>query len=114
MDIIIDLETNQIFLIELNCRFQGSTFLINKALLQNKLPILQEINILAFQGKELSNIIQKDFNVPWASVIFYQNADNSINISNSILFETEDDNLSNYISLEPFSYLRKEIYKKKE
>lgn len=60
---------HKIYYLELNNRFQGSSFLINKALYEEGLPSLQELNLCAFQGKELEKSIAekiKKLKVPYS------------------------------------------------
>ena len=44
---------NELYFIEINPRFQGSTRQLDKILIDNKLPSLFEYNYLAFEGNEL-------------------------------------------------------------
>lgn len=43
-------QNGQIYLIEINPRYQGSSYIINRALKENKLPSLFELNSMAFNG----------------------------------------------------------------
>ena len=111
-DLIHDLKADAFYLAELNCRFQGSSYLLNKALLHQKLPSLQELNIIAFRNGRLNTLIPTSIEVPYGCVMYYQNVDSPINIENSYLLSREDDDLLNYSLVEPYAYLFKEIYGK--
>ena len=75
---------DQVYIVEFNPRFQGSTAVLNKALAENGLPSVQEINIAAFNGKDI--ISQKELaelNVNYSSYAFV-NSENQI-FGNNIL-----------------------------
>ena len=50
------IKDNQLFFVEFNARFQGSSQLLNKALIENGQMTLQEINVLAFTKTKACNI----------------------------------------------------------
>ena len=54
---------NQILLIEINPRYQGSSYLINLSLKNNNLPSLFELNSVAFNGTIEDDVIQKISNM---------------------------------------------------
>ena len=47
---------NEVCFMEINARFQSSTFLLNRALRKNNLPTLQEMNMDAFYNGTINNI----------------------------------------------------------
>lgn len=109
-DFIKDQFTNKVFLVELNCRFQGSSFLINKSLKDLNLPSLQEINIMSFNHLELSKIIPSDFKVNYSSIIHYQNKSSNLCIENARLYDQETDGLDTYKQINESAYLYKDIF----
>lgn len=54
---------NQIYFIEVNPRFQGSTLPLNKGLIENNLPSLYEMNLKAFQNGIAAEIKDKVDNI---------------------------------------------------
>lgn len=112
MDLILDTYRNITYLAEINCRFQGSSFLINKALKKHKCPSLQELNILAFSKTPISNLLPTDLNIPLACLVYYKNECSKIQLHNARIMNIEDDNLQFYQTIEPYAYLFKEIYEK--
>ena len=83
LDFII--EKNNIYFLEINPRFQGSSFLLNRALLENNLPSLYELNDRAFRElsfkKEQSKLENLDINYSFCKIKHYNNK-NKICISN--------------------------------
>ena len=111
-DLIHDITNGTLYLAELNCRFQGSSYLLNKSLLQQGLPSLQELNIWAFENRKINMFLSTAIEVPYGCVMYYQNVNTPIEIENSYLLTQEDDALSNYEHIEQYAYLYKMIYKK--
>lgn len=69
---------NQVMLIEINPRYQGSSYVINYVLRQNKLPSLFELNSICFSGKISDDITKKidGIRVPYANIYLeYRNFD---------------------------------------
>ena len=57
---------DEVYLMEINPRFQNSSSIINKALMDNNMPSLQELNYNCFKGE---NITLNNFNVNYSSYI---------------------------------------------
>lgn len=57
---------NKIYFIEINARYLGSSFLINKALKKQKLPSLFELNSMCFQSQIPHNLLD-NYKVKYAS-----------------------------------------------
>ena len=109
-DMILDWKTSCIYLAEINSRFQGSSFILNKELKQKNLPTLQELNMLAFEHVALKDLIPFDLSIPYSSVMYYQDIDTPLSIDNSTLVTRDDDNLKDYAIRERYSYAYKKIY----
>ena len=110
-DMLQDLDSGEQFLVELNCRFQGSSFLINKSLKENKLANLQELNIKAFSKMPLNGLVPKELTIRYGAVFFYKHRNTPINIPNAINSGSIYDGLFSITEFEDFSYLYKQIYK---
>lgn len=67
IDYITDM--NEVFFMEINERFQASSYLINIALKKNHFPSLQQLCLEAFQ-KTKSNITLSEFEVDYSSYIY--------------------------------------------
>lgn len=70
---------NEVYYLELNNRFQGSSFLINKELHNQGLPSLQEMNLRAFQGQKIEeNVVEKlqKLVVPYSFFTYLAEPDN--------------------------------------
>lgn len=63
---------NTIFFQELNTRFQASTFLLNKYLVSNNLPTLQQLHLEAFEGKEINRKVTELFRTPDIEYSFFE------------------------------------------
>lgn len=50
---------NDVYFVEINPRFQASSFLLNIALEEQGLPCIQELQLFAFYGKEISHLINR-------------------------------------------------------
>lgn len=69
---------DRVYVVEFNPRFQGSTAVLNKALVENGLPSMQEINIAAFNGKSIiSRDALADLSVNYSAYTFV-NSENQI------------------------------------
>lgn len=53
IDYLIDSSDN-LFFVEINPRFQASTFILNKTLIDNELPSIQELHVMAFKEQSVS------------------------------------------------------------
>lgn len=113
LDMIQECFTKKLYLVELNCRFQGSSFLVNKALKDCNLISLQEINIAAFNGEKLENILPNDFKIDYGSIFYYKKEETKLSIENADFECRELDGLNYYSNSEDFAYLYKDIYIKK-
>lgn len=111
LDMLQDLITGEQYLVELNCRFQGSSFLLNKALKDRNLISLQELNMKAFNGDKLIGLIPEDFKAYYSAVFYYNNEDNKIEIPNAMLTETVYDGLDFSTDIKDYAYLYKQIYR---
>lgn len=62
---------NDVFLLEINARFQASTPLINKALINNGFPCMQELNYMAFTGQAYSSDKAiETLNIPYSMSVY--------------------------------------------
>lgn len=69
----------EVYYLELNNRFQGSSFLINKELHKQGLPSLQEMNLHAFQGQKLEKCVVEKLQklvVPYSFYTYLAEPDN--------------------------------------
>jgi glutathione synthase/RimK-type ligase-like ATP-grasp enzyme len=78
---------NIVYFIEINPRFQASTALLNKALLAQELPSVQELNLQSFQISKLSYNIPI-INVPYSNFCY----DSNDEIAKHILNRCENHN----------------------
>lgn len=68
----------KLFVMEVNNRFQGSSILLNRALMENGLPSLQELNLCAFNGDAPDATFQNTLNgldVPYSLFTFLHEMD---------------------------------------
>ena len=96
---------NEVYFMEINPRFQNSSTILNKALQDNNLPSLQELNYNCFYNKK---IILKPFKVNYSSYISEFGDNNEIPIEPiEKLDEIKDD-----IEHDKYSYKTTYIYNK--
>lgn len=89
---------DEVYLMEINTRFQNSSTIVNLALKENKLPSLQELNICCFKDE---NIKLEDFKINYSCYIKEENADiDKIEIEPIMKL----DELSNDVKKEKYSY----------
>ena len=102
MDMIV--YEDEVYLMEINPRFQNSSSIINKALMDNNMPSLQELNYNCFKGE---NITLNEFNVNYSSYINeYGQAERKIDAQ-----KIESLDLNNYITeYEDMSYICTDLY----
>ncbi len=95
---------NEIYLMEINTRFQNSSTILNKSLVENNLPSLQEFNIKCFKDEKIDLI---KFNVNYSCLLLK----NGCKLSNSKIKSIEMlDNISGNIDKETSSYTGSLIY----
>lgn len=97
---------NEIYFMEINPRFQNSSTILNKALQENNLPSLQELQYNCFYNKPIE---LKQFDVNYAT---YINEYGSENKKMEILPIEILDKFNENITCEDFSYLSTDIYNK--
>lgn len=100
---------SNVFLLELNLRFQGSSNVLNKMLKEAKLPSLFELNIQAFNDK-LQTIDVSKIKTFYANIFEYYNCD-IVELNDKTLVECFDDGITDYSVFENGSYLKRKIYK---
>lgn len=90
---------NHIYFIEINARYQGSTFIINKALFENKLPSIFELNELAFKKMDLSIYKKRleTLKINYSSHYVFNNYLNTAKLKNNDLKEFFYDGFINKI-----------------
>lgn len=90
----------QVYFIEINPRFQGSSLPLNQSLMNNKLPSLYELHLAAFENSILDEIIEKieNLNVNFSLLIYkcFSNHDDLSDLyvqmkKNDDLFKLYDD-----------------------
>lgn len=83
------LSKEHIYFIEINARYQGSTFLINKALLENDLPSIFELNELAFKEKNLYPYKKRleNLEINYSSHYVFNNYSNELELNSQHLKE---------------------------
>lgn len=115
VDFLID--HNEVFLMEVNARFQSSTFLINRAMKDSKITnSMQNLHHQAFQHFS-SPKLPDDFTVPY-SFFHYANVPeytSQLQYIHELLQSTKtiqcvDDGLDWNIKLEPYTYLYKAVF----
>ena len=108
---------NTLYAIEINARFQASSFLINMSLKDNGLPSLQELNYFSWFSKEFFNLetIKKceTLVINYSSIIL-TNEDffNVKRINNGYLYKIKTDAVEQYEEYDNKTYLLKLIYKR--
>lgn len=95
---------DEVYFMEINPRFQNSSTILNKALQENHLPSLQELNYNCFYDKP---ILLKDFSVNYRTYINEYGIENKKFNTNPI--ETLD-SFSEHFECETLSYLSTDIY----
>lgn len=89
---------DEVYLMEINTRFQNSSTMVNLALKENNLPSLQELNIRCFKNE---TIYLKKFNINYSCYIKEENTDiDKIEIEPIM----ELDEISNDVKKEKYSY----------
>lgn len=102
---------NQVMLIEINPRYQGSSYAINLALKEQNSPSLFEINTMCFNDNFDDNLISKinELNICYENRYLSLNNENDIENTKNILNDTKnlvfDDGFSNCTSFEQGVYL---------
>lgn len=102
---------NQIFLIEINPRYQGSSYVINLALKEQNCPSLFEINTMCFTGTIADSLVSKinELNVYYESRYFIFDCENDTIAATAICSDPSiivfDDGFQNCTSFEHGAYL---------
>ena len=94
----------EIYLMEINTRFQNSSTILNRALLENNLPSIQELHYNCFYNRKISI---KDFDVNYSCYIKENGIDNKTIDIKSI---DELDKINNNIEKETLCYLCTSVY----
>lgn len=96
---------NEVYFMELNARFQNSSTILNKALVENNMPSLQEMNYSCFFGKKLN---YNPINVKYSSYILdYGESSESLPTILPIEILDENDDVE---EIEKFSYCKTLVY----
>ena len=89
---------DEVYLMEVNTRFQNSSTIVNLALKENKLPSLQELNIRCFKDDDIR---LRDFKINYSCYIKEENIEiDKIKIKPIIKL----DEISNEVKTEKYSY----------
>ena len=98
---------NEVFFMEINSRFQNSSTVLNKALMENHQPSLQEMNYCCFYNK---NIEYKPIEVKYSCYILDYNEETT-NIPKITPLEILDESNSK-LEVEKLSYRKTNLYDK--
>lgn len=98
---------NEVYYIEINSRFQNSSTILNKSLMENNQPSLQEMNYNCFKNKDIK---YNPISVNYSSYILYYNEESTM-IPSLTPIEILDE--SKYeLEIEQLSYWKTNIYDK--
>lgn len=106
---------NKIMLVEINPRYQGSSFVVNNALKEHNLPSLFELNDMCFNEEIPENIIDniKSLKINSSNMSLHYRTPDDINNANNILNKEENivflDGFLNTKTFEKESYLLRYI-----
>ena len=106
----------EVFILEMNNRFQGSTFLLNLALKDKHLPSMQELNYNAFYGKN-NHFDSFNMDVPFSSFTYISDSVGNVPLGHKRDFQKDinvvtilDEGLSHEAAIDPFASLERVVF----